>query len=140
MSGRHLAQFNVAQARWAADRPEMAEFCAQVPAVNAAAEASSGFVWRSTEESGEPLMLVNLSVWASIEALREFVYKSAHVGVFRDRERWFEKPTQAGQVLWWIPAGHRPGYTEGWARLERLRAEGPGPEAFTFGSVFAEPD
>lgn len=128
MFGWHLAQFNVAQALWAADRPEMAEFYAQVQAVNAVAEASPGFVWRLTEDAGEPLMLVNLSVWESVEALRGFVYKSPHVGVFRDRERWFEKPAQASQVLWWIPAGHRPGY-----------AEGPSAEAFTSASVFAEP-
>jgi heme-degrading monooxygenase HmoA len=134
-----IAQMNVAQARWAADRVEMAEFYAQVPAINAGAEASPGFVWRLTEDAGDPSLLVNLSVWESVEALRGFVYQSAHVGVFRDRERWFEKPVQASQVLWWIPAGHRPGYAEGWAKLELLRTAGPSAEAFTFAVGFAAP-
>src|SRR5215207_538327 len=105
MSGWHLAQMNVAQARWHSDRPEMADFYAQVSAINAVADASPGFVWRSTEDAGVPLSLVNLSVWESVEALKDFAYRSAHAGVFRDRDRWFEKPAQANQVLWWIPAG-----------------------------------
>ena len=130
---------NAAQARWPADRPEMADFYAQVPAMNAVAEASPGFVWRLTEDAGDPSMLMNLSVWESVEALKDFVYKSAHAGVFRERERWFEKPEQAGQVLWWIAAGHRPGYAEGWAKLELLRAVGPTSEAFTFASEFPSP-
>jgi heme-degrading monooxygenase HmoA len=130
---------NVAQARWAADRPEMADFYAQVPAINALADTSPGFVWRLTEDAGDPSFLVNLSVWESPEALREFAYNSAHRGVFADRARWFEKPTQPSQVLWWIPEGHRPGYAEGWAKLAQLRATRPGPEAFTFAVLFPKP-
>jgi hypothetical protein len=114
----------------------MADFYAQVPATNAVAEASPGFVWRLKDDYGDPLLLMNLSVWESVEALRDFVYKSAHMGVFRDRGRWFEKPTQASQVLWWVPAGHQPGYDEGLAKLVLLRANGATPEAFTFASVF----
>jgi heme-degrading monooxygenase HmoA len=136
MSAWQLAQMNVAQARWATDRPEMADFLAQIAATNAVAEASPGFVWRLTEDSGETTRLVNISVWESVEALKEFVYKSAHIGVFRDRERWFEKPSQANQVLWWVPTGHRPGYAEGHAKLALLVALGPSPDAFTFGTKF----
>jgi hypothetical protein len=139
MPGWHLAQMNVAQARWAVDRPEMADFYAQVPAINTVAESSPGFVWRLTEDYGDPLTLVNLSVWESVEALREFVYRSAHSGVFGERARWFEKPEQANQVLWWVPSGHRPGYAEGMARLERLRASGSSGEAFTFAALVPRP-
>ena len=120
MAGRHLAQMNVARARWAPDRPEMADFYAQVPAINAVAEGSPGFVWRLKEDYGDPFLLVNVSVWESVNALREFVYLSAHAGVFRDRGAWFEKPTEASQVLWWVAAGHRPGYAEGFERLGLL--------------------
>ena len=140
MPGWQLAQMNVAQARWPTDQPEMADFISQIAAINAAAEASPGYVWTLTEDSGEPQMLVNISVWESVEALKAFVYQSAHVGVFRDCARWFETPTQANQVLWWVPAGHRPGYAEGWARLEMLRTAGPSVEAFTFATgPFSEP-
>ncbi len=129
--GLHLAQMNVARARWAADRPEMADFYAQVAAINAIAEASPGFVWRLKDDYGDPMLLVNLSVWESEEALREFVYRSGHAGVFRDRGRWFERPEQAHQVLWWIAEGHRPSYVEGFERLTLLRSSGRTHEAFT---------
>ena len=118
----------------------MADFYAQVSAINAVAEASPGFVWRLKEDSGESRMLVNLSVWESVDALKEFVYKSAHIGVFRDRGQWFEKPTQANQVLWWIPSGHKPDYVEGWAKLEQLRASGSTHAAFSFSAPWSAPD
>ena len=35
------------------------------------------------------------------------------------------------QVLWWVPAGHRPTVAEA-ERLKAVRSEGPGPAAFTF--------
>jgi hypothetical protein len=114
----------------------MTDFHAQVPAMNALAEASPGFVWRLADDGGDPLLLENLSVWESVEALREFAYKSAHAGVFRDRARWFEKPTRPHQVLWWIPAGHHPSLVEARAKLELLRASGPTPAAFTFAAPF----
>jgi|GEM_PF-5951227 Domain of unknown function (DUF3291). len=37
------------------------------------------------------MIIINLAVWESLGALREFVYKNAHHGVLRDRKRWFEK-------------------------------------------------
>jgi hypothetical protein len=95
----------------------MAEFYARIPETNAIAEASPGFVWRLKEDYGDPLLLVNLSVWESEEALREFVYRSGHAGVFRDRGKWFEAGSSR-QVQWWVPIGHRPTYAEGFERLE----------------------
>ena len=35
-------------------------------------------------------------------------------------------------VLWWVPAGHRPNVTEAIERLDHLRLHGPTPFAFTF--------
>ncbi len=139
MPGWHLAQMNAAQARWRTDAAEMADFMAQIDTINEVADTSPGFVWRMTEDSGEPTRLVNISVWESVETLKDFVYQSAHIGVFRDRGRWFEKPTQANQVLWWVPAGHRPSYAEGHAKLALLQASGPTVEAFTFANVFTQP-
>lgn len=81
-------------------------------------------------------MIVNLSVWQSLEALRAFAYDSAHVDVLRRRREWFERAVAAHLVLWWVPAGHRPTVEEALARLERLRADGPSPAAFTFRTPF----
>jgi hypothetical protein len=42
-------------------------------------------------------------------------------------------------AMWWIEAGHRPTISEGVARLERLRSDGPTPDAFTFRVPFGPP-
>ncbi len=142
----HLAQINIARLLAPIDDPMIADFVAQLDTINALAERSSGFVWRLKDDSNnatelspfdDPLIVVNMSVWESVEALRGFAYRSAHVEVFKDRFRWFERPTQAHMALWWVPEGHQPTATEGKARLEHLRAHGPTAAAFTFARQFA---
>ena len=86
-----------------------------------------------------PYFLVNMSVWTSIEALSAFVYRTDHRGVMAQRRDWFEKPTAPYQALWWIPTMHTPTVQEGLARLELLRENGPGPDAFNFGTTFPPP-
>ena len=88
---------------------------------------------------GDDRILVNFTVWESIEALHEYTFRSAHVEVYRRRREWFEHPTEAYAVLWWIPAGHIPTVEEGDARLDMLRAKGATPEAFTFKHRFPPP-
>ena len=77
-------------------------------------------------------MIVNMSVWTSIEALHGYVYRSAHAPVMAGRRRWFRRMDEAYAVLWWVPEGHRPTVHEADDRLRALRAEGPHPRAFTF--------
>ena len=145
----HLAQLNVARAIEPLDSPRLAEFVAALEGVNALADAAPGFVWRLQGDDGDstqirvdpdPQLLVNMSVWTGPEALFEFVYRSGHTGIMVRRREWFERPAQAHQVLWWIPAGHVPTTAEGLERLERLRRDGPGPEAFTFKQRYPAPD
>jgi hypothetical protein len=40
-----------------------------------------------------------MSVWTSIEPLRQYVYKSLHVELIRDRDAWFDKLREAHQAL-----------------------------------------
>ena len=145
----HLAQINVATARYDLEDEGMSGFMRRLDAVNALAEESPGFVWRLQSDSGNatdvdvgrgPRFIVNLTVWESIEALFEFVYKTAHRDVMIRRREWFERPDGRYQALWWIPAGHVPTPQEGMERLEQLRAHGPGPAAFDFRSGFPPPD
>jgi hypothetical protein len=145
----HLAQLNVARLRAPIDAPETAAFVEMLDPVNALADATTGFVWRlQTDEGnatsilveeGDPLFIVNLSVWESLEALSDFVYRSAHTDVMRRRAEWFERARDAYVVLWWVPQGHRPTTTEAMQRLDRLRRDGPTAEAFTFRSAFPAP-
>jgi len=98
-------------------------------------------VWRLQVDEGnatsihafeDELMLLNMSVWESIESLRAFTYTTAHTDVLRRRREWFERLATAHLVLWWIPVGHIPSIEEALDRLERIRWVGPTPVAFTF--------
>lgn len=144
----HIAQLNVARAVAPLDSPALADFMAALDAVNALAETSPGFVWRLKSDSGnatdikvddDPKFIVNMSVWETVEALFEFVYRSAHTKVMVRRREWFEKPAEAFQVLWWVPAGHRPTIEEAMARLAHLRAHGPSAHAFGFKDRYPPP-
>jgi hypothetical protein len=137
----HLAQLNVGRMVARTDAPVVAAFMAALDPINALADASPGFVWRLQTEAGnatdiqefdDPLLLLNMSVWESIESLRAFTYTTAHTDVLRRRREWFDKLAEAHLVLWWVPAGHNPTTAEATERLEILRRDGPSPRAFTF--------
>lgn len=84
-------------------------------------------------------MIVNMSVWESIDALFAFTYKTAHTMVMNRRKEWFESLPGPHLVLWWIAAGTIPTVTEAQERLEYLAGHGPSAEAFTFKVRFAPP-
>jgi heme-degrading monooxygenase HmoA len=145
----HIAQMNVATALYPLEDPRIADFIAALDEVNALAERSPGFVWRLKSEQGnatdikvtdDPKMIVNLTVWASVETLFDFVYKSSHRLVMARRREWFDRPVRAYQVMWWIAAGSVPSVEDGLARLAHLDAQGPSPHAFTFKQKFPPPD
>ena len=130
------------------DGPVMAGFKAALESINALADEAPGFVWRLQTEDGDATafrpyederMMVNMSVWESIEALRAFVYTSGHTSVMRERKRWFER-LETYLVLWWIPAGHEPTIAQAKERLEHLKRRGPTAYAFTFRMCFPVPD
>jgi Domain of unknown function (DUF3291) len=141
MNEYHIAQINLARMLAPIDDPLMADFVAQLSPINALAEENPGFVWRLQSESGDATsirvyddkrIIVNLTVWESPDALREYVYKSAHQGVLRDCKRWFENFDGPHYALWWIPAGHIPTTEEGRERLAYLREHGDTEYAFSF--------
>ena len=148
MTAYHLAQINVARMRFPLDDARMSEFVDALEPIDALADAAPGFVWRLQDDQsdatsfrilGDDQLLVNLTLWESVEALKAFAYKTDHAAIFRRRAEWFERPDGAHLVLWWVPAGHIPTVVEAEARLELIRRDGPGPEAFTFGSVHPHP-
>lgn len=140
MTGFQLAQVNLARLRFPLDAPQSREFVAAVDRINHLAEQSAGFVWRyrtgdahpsAVEETGDPLMLINLSVWRSYGHLHAYVYRSTHGHYVRRRYEWFVRIATPATALWWVPAGHHPTPAEALARLEYLRSYGPTPKAFT---------
>ena len=144
----HLAQLNVGRLRAPVGDPLVAEFIDNLDRINAIADASPGFVWRLQTEEGnatavrpyeDESILINLSLWESLDALADYVYRSDHAGFLRRRRQWFEKMDEVIVALWWVPAGHIPTEAEAVARLDHLRAEGPTAHAFTFRQPFAPP-
>jgi Domain of unknown function (DUF3291) len=136
----HIAELNIALAQEPLDSPLLAEFMAALDPINALADGAPGFVWRLQAEDGnatsikafeDERMIVNLTVWESVDDLVQFVYRSGHVGVMRRRREWFER-IPMHMVLWWVPAGHVPTVEEALDRLAHLREHGPTPHAFTF--------
>ena len=144
----HLAEINIGRTVAPLDAPQMAGFVNGLEPINALADQSPGFVWRLQDEAGnatsihifdDDRIIINMSVWETPEALRDYVYQSAHLGFLRDRKQWFEAPDKPHLALWWIPAGHIPTPEEGKQRLDHLRRHGPTPEAFTFKRLFPAP-
>lgn len=144
----HLAQINVGTIRYPTDDPRMDGFMSRLDEINALAEQSPGFVWRMQSESGNatdidaghgPFFLANMSVWNSVEALFEYVYKTVHRDIMIQRRSWFEKPEGLYQALWWIPAGTTPSLQDGLARIAALKARGPTVTAFNFKQRFPPP-
>jgi hypothetical protein len=136
----HIAELNIARALAPIDAPLLDDFNAALDPINALADGTPGFVWRLQTDDGnatairpfeDDRMIVNLSVWESIDDVAAFVYRSDHVGVMRRRREWFER-IRVFMVLWWVPAGHTPSVEQAIERLEHLRAHGPSPYAFTF--------
>ena len=140
----HVAQVNIARMKGSLDSPVMEGFVARLEEINSLADHSPGFVWRLQTPEGDATylrpyaddrVLINLSVWESIESLRRFVYGTAHAELLRGRREWFENFSGAYIALWWVPVGHTPGVDEAKARLAHLESEGPSKFAFTFKTI-----
>ncbi len=145
----HLAQINIGRLLAPIDDPKIAEFVSQLEPINTLADKAPGFVWRLQSESGnatdiiynpnDASILLNMSVWESLEALRNYAYKSDHARVLRERAKWFEKMDKPIYCLWWIPAGHIPTVAEGRERLEHYQQNGATPYSFWFSQHFPQP-
>jgi hypothetical protein len=140
-----LAQLNIARMLALLDSPTMSEFVARLDDINALADVAPGFVWRLQDAEGnatalrpfdDDWLIVNMSVWESVEQLKAFTYNSNHAAVMRKRRQWFEPHTEMYFVMWWIPAGHIPTLPEAKERLKHLQQHGESEYAFTFRKVF----
>lgn len=147
-----LAQVNIGILRAPLDSPQIADFVANLDPVNALAEKAPGFVWRligdgndatsvvgfEAEQAGAGL-IVNMSVWTSVEALAAFVLTGDHLAIMRRRREFFERMQTAYAALWWVPSGQRPTVRDAEERVAHLRAHGPTPTAFTMTAPFPAP-
>jgi Domain of unknown function (DUF3291) len=146
-ANHHLAQLNIGRIRYELDDPRMADFTNNLALVNGIAERSTGFIWRYVDESGnatdtrpytDPRIIINFSVWESVEALERFVWQTVHKRFYGRRTDWFEHFDGPSVVLWWVPAGHRPNVKEAVARLAHLKQHGPSDHAFDWQMASAQ--
>ncbi len=128
--------------------PAMKGFVDQLDAINALAEQREGFVWRLKSSNGNATefnpyndnrIIINFSVWQTIEQLKSYVYRSAHTDVMRDRKKWFEKFDKPYYVLWYTEKGCIPTIEEAVGRLEHLQRHGCSSYAFDFSNTFPAP-
>ena len=148
-----LAQVNTGRLRAPLDSAQLAGFMAALDPVNALADVAPGFVWRLQTEDGNATavrafewdqagsagVIMNMSVWESVEALAAFVYSERHRQVLRRRREWFERMEEAYLALWWIPRGQVPTTEDAEDRIRHLRAHGPTAHAFTLRVHFPPP-
>ena len=144
-SAFHLAQVNIGRARGEMTDPVMADFAAALPAINALAERTPGFVRRLQTEDGDATairpyednrILINLSVLTDLAALGATSFRAT------------TRPTcgagasgsSASSGSTWpsggFPPGHRPSVAEAADRLAHLEAHGPTNHAFGFATPF----
>lgn len=144
----HLAQLNIAKVKYPIDSPQMAGFTDNLEPINLLAESSEGFVWRLKDDSGDathiqafddPDTIVNISVWQSTDALKNFMFRTHHKDFLARKKEWFEPMAEDNYVLWWIPEGALPSVEDAIERLMHLREHGDSPYAFSFKSNF-QPD
>jgi hypothetical protein len=144
----HLAQVNIGIAKGAMDSEVMKVFSDNLDPINAIAEATEGFIWRLKDDGGNatdivfsdnPNELVNMSVWHSVAALKQFMFKTHHIDFLKRKKEWFETVNEHTYALWWVPVGHSPNIQEAKDRLALLNAKGETAQAFTFKKVFEAP-
>jgi hypothetical protein len=148
MAMYHLAQINIGRMNAPLTDPIMHGFVSRLDEINKLAESSPGYIWRLQTDEGnataikvyeDERIIINMSVWESIDALFNFTYKTVHTQPLRERSQYFEK-MEIFMTLWWIPVGHIPTALEGKERLEHYQAHGPTPHAFSFKNRFPMPE
>ena len=135
--------------------PRSKGFIDRIPAIYEVAERSEGFIARShlDPDTGRhswgdlvcprflpddlhPHVARTLTLWRSLESVFAFSYADLHGEALALRAEWFRKPEFPSYVIWWVADDHVPTFIESTARLERLHAKGPDPDAFNFRRCF----
>ena len=150
MKAYHIAEINIARMKGVnINDPIMKEFVDNIDTVNAIAESSKGFVWRLKDDSDnatnmkifdDEQVIVNISVWESIEDLENFMYKSFHSDFLRRRKDWFHRFGKVYTAMWWTGAGQFPTIEEAVENLDYLEKFGVSEKVFDFRVTFPKPE
>lgn len=143
MSDYILAQLNIAKLAYPLESPELTDFVDNLDLINSLAENSDGFIWRLQTPAGNatdidvfgPNIIVNMSTWRDVDALKHFVYNTVHKQFIKRRQEWFTT-IESHVVLWWIPTGTEPTVEEAKQKLNLLAENGPSVGAFDLAEIF----
>jgi Domain of unknown function (DUF3291) len=149
MKNYQLAEINIARMKGVnIDDPIMREFVENLDKINALAENSEGFVWRLKDENNnaaslnpyqDERIIVNISVWKTIESLKNFAYRTFHAEIFKRRSEWFQKFGKAYMTMWWISEGEFPTLEQAVDKLSYFQKHGASETAFDFKTIFPPP-
>lgn len=142
MNNHQIAEINIARMKGVnIQDPVMQEFVENLDKVNAIAEHSEGFIWRLKDETNnatafdpyqDEQVIINISVWQSIELLEKFMYQTLHVEFLKRRKEWFHTFGKLYTAMWWIPEGQFPSIQEATEKLAYLQTHGPSGLVFDF--------
>jgi hypothetical protein len=149
MNSYQIAQINIARMKGVdINDPLMKEFVDNLDIVNAIAEKSEGFIWRLKEENNnatslnpynDEQIIINISVWESIETLEKFMYHTFHSDFLKRRKEWFQSFGSAHTAMWWIPCGQFPSMQTAVDKLDHLQKNGASEFVFDFRNKFPTP-
>lgn len=134
-----VAQMNWGRMRFPLTDPRMSEFAASLAEVYRLAETHPSFVWRIPDDEAvsqlEALGKDNrisstVSVWETVDALREYTFESLHGQYLNRTNEWFETVSGPQLVIWDVESAHRPTFKEAFDRLAILSRDGPTVEAY----------
>lgn len=144
-----IAEINIARMKGVnINDPIMKEFVDNLNTVNAIAESSPGFVWRLKDDNNnatsinpydDEQVIINVSVWESIEDLENFMYKTFHSEFLKRRKEWFQRFGKAYVAMWWVPSGQFPTIQQAVERLDYLEKFGATEKVFDFKTKFPMP-
>jgi hypothetical protein len=145
-----LAEINIARMKGVdINDPIMKEFVDNLVLVNTLAETSEGFVWRLKDEESsnstafnpynDEQVIINISVWESIETLENYVFKTFHTEFLKRRKEWFQTYGKASTAMWWIPEGQFPTIEEAVGKLDELQKNGASEKVFNFRKKYLPP-
>lgn len=138
----HLAQLNIGRLVAPTDDPKVSDFMSNLDMINGLGKRMPGFVWMmegsgepgtgNTENNigGDPLQVLNLTVWEDVQSLEKFVWGTLHKQFYERKAEWFEVMKEQHFVMWWIKRDHRPSVQEALDRLDHLRSNGDSDHAF----------
>jgi hypothetical protein len=149
MQEYNIAEINIAKIKGVdINDPVMKEFVDNLDGVNAISESSPGFVWRLKDESNnatninpynDEQIIINISVWESIETLENFMYRTFHSNFLKRRKEWFQTFGKVSTAMWWIPKEQFPTIGESVEKLDYLQKNGSTELAFDFRNKFPAP-